>query len=357
MTPGVTGHPGLHRTTLSSGGPGLHTTTGGQPPRLDPTFSSLLFRCVCNAGGLQRLRLLPLPPTTASPGCCVWTASLGAGHLAAWTPDWCVMASRTVWTGQTKNAVVRLGQDEAPMLGAVGGNQLCCSGTSGPPTPPQTPSPCSSKQFSCASGECVHLDRRCDLQRDCVDGSDEKDCSKLGSLLGAASWGRGAVQVKAVPVSSPAADCIMSSWTAWSSCSVSCGLGSLFRQREVLREAVPGGSCGGARFDSRACFPGACPGCPRAPALPPPPRQLCLIPDSLVQLTAAGRSGRSGRSVTRAAEGASARGTEPAPLLPPKTAGGNVRGGWWRVSAATASPAATVLVSSRRPGEGVQAGA
>lgn len=55
-------------------------------------------------------------------------------------------------------------------------------------------------------------------------------------------------------------DCIMSPWTAWSSCSVTCGLGSLFRQREILRDALPRGSCGGAQFDSRACFPQACPG-------------------------------------------------------------------------------------------------
>lgn len=58
----------------------------------------------------------------------------------------------------------------------------------------------------------------------------------------------------------PAVDCIMSSWTVWSSCSVSCGRGSLFRQRDILREAMPGGSCGGAQFDSRACFPRACQG-------------------------------------------------------------------------------------------------
>uniref|UniRef100_A0A3P9CEB0 Uncharacterized protein n=1 Tax=Maylandia zebra TaxID=106582 RepID=A0A3P9CEB0_9CICH len=30
----------------------------------------------------------------------------------------------------------------------------------------------------------------------------------------------------------------MSPWTAWSACSVSCGLGSLFRQRDMLREAL-----------------------------------------------------------------------------------------------------------------------
>uniref|UniRef100_A0A3B5KU81 Uncharacterized protein n=1 Tax=Xiphophorus couchianus TaxID=32473 RepID=A0A3B5KU81_9TELE len=44
---------------------------------------------------------------------------------------------------------------------------------------------------------------------------------------------------------SPAVDCIMSPWTAWSGCSVTCGLGSLFRQRDILRDALPGGSCGG----------------------------------------------------------------------------------------------------------------
>lgn len=58
----------------------------------------------------------------------------------------------------------------------------------------------------------------------------------------------------------PAVDCVMSAWTAWSQCSVSCGLGSLFRQRKILRDARPGGSCGGGQFDSRACFLQACPG-------------------------------------------------------------------------------------------------
>uniref|UniRef100_A0A8K9UVC9 SCO-spondin n=1 Tax=Oncorhynchus mykiss TaxID=8022 RepID=A0A8K9UVC9_ONCMY len=92
---------------------------------------------------------------------------------------------------------------------------------------PLVPSPCSPKQFSCGSGECVHLDKKCDLHRDCADGSDERDCGTA-------------------------------TWTGWSQCSVTCGLGSLFRQREVLREALAGGTCGGAQFDSRACFPKAC---------------------------------------------------------------------------------------------------
>uniref|UniRef100_A0A3P9P7K3 Uncharacterized protein n=1 Tax=Poecilia reticulata TaxID=8081 RepID=A0A3P9P7K3_POERE len=46
------------------------------------------------------------------------------------------------------------------------------------PWRPLVPRPCSPKQFSCDSGECVHKDRRCDLQRDCIDGSDEKDCGR-----------------------------------------------------------------------------------------------------------------------------------------------------------------------------------
>lgn len=140
------------------------------------------------------------------------------------------------------------------------------SGTSRPTVNPQIPSPCSSKQFSCASGECVHLNHRCDLQRDCVDGSDEKDCSKICSMF-SKNNAQGIMNQRKCYISTvcsfPAVDCIMSSWTAWSSCSVTCGLGSLFRQREILREAVPGGYCTGPQFDSRACFPRACPGCDR----------------------------------------------------------------------------------------------
>ncbi|GAA6107134.1 SCO-spondin isoform X2 [Tachysurus ichikawai] len=109
----------------------------------------------------------------------------------------------------------------------------CGSSTLPPITPtrrPLVPSPCSAKQFTCSSGECVRLEKKCDLHKDCADGSDETNC----------------------------VDCVMSSWTAWSQCSVSCGLGSLFRQRKILRDARPGGSCGGAQFDSRACFLQAC---------------------------------------------------------------------------------------------------
>nr|XP_014342845.1 PREDICTED: SCO-spondin [Latimeria chalumnae] len=99
------------------------------------------------------------------------------------------------------------------------------------PLPTPVPSPCSAKQFSCASGECIHLEKRCDLHQDCQDGSDEINC----------------------------VDCILSPWTSWSDCSHTCGLGVIFRQREVLRHALPEGECDEANFDSRSCFIQACP--------------------------------------------------------------------------------------------------
>nr|XP_032822651.1 SCO-spondin-like [Petromyzon marinus] len=106
-----------------------------------------------------------------------------------------------------------------------------------PTTPPgavpggRVPGRCSARQFSCASGECVSSEKRCDLHRDCLDGSDELDCL----------------------------DCVVSPWTEWSQCSRSCGLGVMFRQRDVLREEQTGGSCNRTLMGSRACFMQACP--------------------------------------------------------------------------------------------------
>ncbi|XP_077125438.1 SCO-spondin-like [Ranitomeya variabilis] len=96
-----------------------------------------------------------------------------------------------------------------------------------------TPGPimCSSKQFLCISGECVSMERQCDLQKDCADGSDEDGC----------------------------VDCILSPWTSWSDCSRSCGVGVMFRRRDVIRERLPGGHCAGTQFDSKSCFLMACP--------------------------------------------------------------------------------------------------
>ncbi|OBS78203.1 hypothetical protein A6R68_19405, partial [Neotoma lepida] len=44
-----------------------------------------------------------------------------------------------------------------------------------------TPAPCApTTQFTCRSGECIHLGWRCDGDRDCKDKSDEADCSAPG---------------------------------------------------------------------------------------------------------------------------------------------------------------------------------
>ncbi|XP_060137056.1 SCO-spondin-like [Zootoca vivipara] len=119
-----------------------------------------------------------------------------------------------------------------------GSDERHCGGPTAPAAPTTTllpplgpPSTCSAKQFTCGSGECLVLERRCDLRQDCQDGSDEANC----------------------------ADCIMSPWTAWSECSRSCGLGVTFRRRDLLRDALPGGQCDRDEFESRSCFLRACP--------------------------------------------------------------------------------------------------
>ncbi|XP_072186520.1 SCO-spondin [Excalfactoria chinensis] len=119
------------------------------------------------------------------------------------------------------------GSDEAH-CGALPTYSSTLSALSWPSIPPPT---CSPKQFSCGTGECLVLEKRCDLNRDCADGSDESGC----------------------------VDCILSPWGAWSQCSRSCGLGVTSRQRVLLRGALPGGTCQTPRLDTRSCFLRACP--------------------------------------------------------------------------------------------------
>ncbi|XP_068939311.1 SCO-spondin-like [Petaurus breviceps papuanus] len=99
------------------------------------------------------------------------------------------------------------------------------------PTLPAMGAVCSPKQLSCRSGECLPVDRRCDLHPDCQDGSDEDDC----------------------------VDCMLAPWSGWSSCSRSCGLGVTFQRRALLRAPLPGGGCPQEDFQSRSCFLQACP--------------------------------------------------------------------------------------------------
>ncbi|CAG5895700.1 unnamed protein product [Menidia menidia] len=213
------GFPGLHNQTSYTGRPGFPSNTTTGAPGLKLTSPQAGFPGVATPGERGPTRLPQITPPTPA---------VTSPHEGDLPRGLCVEGQFACWSfGCVDSAVVCDGRKDC----LDGSDEERCAR---PPVTPHSPpahNPCSPKQFSCKSGECIHLDQRCDLQRHCVDGSDEKDC----------------------------VDCIMSAWTLWSACSVTCGLGSLFRQRDVVREALPGGSCGGAQFDSRACFPQACP--------------------------------------------------------------------------------------------------
>uniref|UniRef100_UPI0009B47557 SCO-spondin n=2 Tax=Monopterus albus TaxID=43700 RepID=UPI0009B47557 len=261
-TVSTTGFPGLQNQTSSIGRPGLHgdRTTGAPGVHTTKSQGGLPGVATSEVTGQPGLQKTTVPSTgnwTSKPSIYPGATTGQPGlHLAttlhSGRPGLQTTKTPSITTTPADGGLPRVlcveGQFECRSFGCVDSAQVCdgrqdcldgsdeerCGATARPLVTsqhPVVPSPCSPKQFRCNSGECVHLDRRCDLQKDCVDGSDEKGC----------------------------VDCIMSPWTAWSACSVSCGLGSLFRQRDILREAIPGGACGGAQFDSRACFPQSCP--------------------------------------------------------------------------------------------------
>ncbi|XP_068160698.1 SCO-spondin [Antennarius striatus] len=240
------GFPGLQNQTSPTGRPGFHYDNITSVPGLHTTRPQGGLPGVASPGVTGQHEPTTEGVTTGQPG-LHFTTSLRPGQPGLQTTKSPWIPTTSLDAGLPRVLCVE-GQFSCRSFGCVNSALVCngrrdcldgsdeehCGSTVRPATTPQgplLPSPCSNKQFSCTSGECVHLDRRCDLQMDCLDGSDEKDC----------------------------VDCIMSPWTAWSACSVSCGLGSLFRQRDVLREALPGGACSGAQFDSQACFPRACP--------------------------------------------------------------------------------------------------
>jgi len=136
---------------------------------------------------------------------------------------------------------------------------------------------CSPSQLTCGSGECLPAERRCDLQLDCQDGSDENGCGRgeagpgqAGGRPGEGPLPRESLSELGRPV--PAVDCGLAPWSGWSSCSRSCGLGLAFQRRELLRPPLPGGSCPPDRLRSQPCFVQACPGNrPPLPGLPVPP--------------------------------------------------------------------------------------
>ncbi|XP_066283021.1 SCO-spondin-like [Branchiostoma lanceolatum] len=88
-------------------------------------------------------------------------------------------------------------------------------------------------QFTCSNGDCIGVALRCDGYSDCSDGSDEAEC----------------------------VDCVYGSWGLWSACSLSCGLGTKERVRDVLQVAQLGGiACNeNALTDSETCYVQPCP--------------------------------------------------------------------------------------------------
>lgn len=61
--------------------------------------------------------------------------------------------------------------------------------TSSTTLPPPVEEICQSGDFKCLSGECIAKIKKCDLNKDCKDGSDEGDCGKyLHGLIELFFW-------------------------------------------------------------------------------------------------------------------------------------------------------------------------
>jgi len=42
---------------------------------------------------------------------------------------------------------------------------------------------CTEHEFRCSDGSCITLTWKCDLERDCIDGSDEVDCGECDKFV------------------------------------------------------------------------------------------------------------------------------------------------------------------------------
>ncbi|XP_063003641.1 SCO-spondin-like [Elgaria multicarinata webbii] len=206
-------------TGLSPGTPGFFWPTTQQLAPAVPSVTRGIVRTLPYQPGTPGLR-----PTLSGPS---RTPSAGLPRILCTQGQFACEAF-----GCVEAAFVCDGQEDC----MDGSDEMHCGESPTSPTvtplpPLGPPSACSTKQFSCGSGECLALERRCDLRHDCQDGSDEANC----------------------------VDCILSPWSTWSECSRSCGLGVTFRRRDLLRNALPGGQCDRDEFDSRSCFLRACP--------------------------------------------------------------------------------------------------